>query len=99
MRSSSPMFSDILSLIALEYDDLIFASCSENLLNYKGSITEFEDGACCMVGGRPFNEELLEAAEGTKAIIAWGFMCIFWLCTSGLSKSYKIIFCRYHHQK
>ncbi|MFP3206303.1 MAG: hypothetical protein RXQ72_02070 [Hydrogenobaculum sp.] len=33
MRSSSPVFSDILSLIALEYDDLISASCGENLLN------------------------------------------------------------------
>ena len=93
MRSSSPVFSDIVSLIALEYDDLISASCGENLLNYKkkiieqykgnyilaieGSITEFENGACCMVGGRPFNEELLEAAEGAKAIIAWGSCASF----------------------
>ncbi|GAB6078440.1 hydrogenase small subunit [Hydrogenobaculum acidophilum] len=93
MRSSSPVFSDIASLISLEYDDLISASCGENLLNYKnkiikehkdnyilaveGSITEFEEGACCMVGGKTFNEELLEAAEYAKFIVAWGSCASF----------------------
>ncbi len=93
MRSSSPLFSDIASLISLEYDDLISASWGENLLNHKnkiikehkdnyilaveGSITEFEEGACCMVGGRPFNEELLEAAKHAKFIVAWGSCASF----------------------
>ncbi|PMP91981.1 MAG: uptake hydrogenase small subunit [Hydrogenobaculum sp.] len=109
MRSSSPVFGDIISLISLEYDDLISSSCGEDLLNYKskiiekykgnyilaveGSITEFEDGACCMVGGRPFNEELLEAARYAKVVIAWG-SCASFGCVQAANpnptKSYSI---------
>lgn len=95
LRSSTPLFSDIVSLMSLEYDDIISASCGTELLNHKndimreykdnyilaveGSITKYEDGVCCMVGGRPFNDELLEASKHAKAIIAWG-SCASWGC-------------------
>ncbi len=95
MRSSTPLFSDIISILSLEYDDLISTSCGENLLKHKkkimdeyknnyilaveGSATYFEDGVCCMVGGKPFNEELKEAAKYAKVIIAWG-SCASWGC-------------------
>ncbi len=93
MRSSTPLFSDILSIISLEYDDLISAGYGEKLLEHKkeimykykdnyilaieGSITSFEEGICCMIGGRPFNEELLEAAQHAKIVIAWGSCASF----------------------
>ena len=44
----------------------------EYILCVEGSIPMGDDGNYCCIGGRTAKDILLEAAEGAKAIIAWG---------------------------
>lgn len=83
----------ILNMIALEYDDTLGAASGEPFENhlqeimkiYKGQYILAVEGAAppdpkggfCMVGGRPFVEEVKEAAAGAAAIIAYG-TCATW---------------------
>lgn len=96
IRSAHPLVSDVvLSMISLDYDDLIMASAghqAEAILeeithNYKGNyILAVEgnpplnqEGMSCIIGGRPFLEQLQEVAKDCKAIISWG-SCASWGC-------------------
>lgn len=96
IRSAHPLAKDIvLSLISLDYDDLLMAAggkqAEENLAktiethkgNYllavEGNAPLNEDGMYCFVGGKPFVEQLKHAAAGAKAVIAWG-SCASWGC-------------------
>jgi len=89
IRSAHPLMSDVvLSMISLEYDDLLMAAAghqaeaaaAEAMEKYKGEYVLAvegdaplnEDGMYCFVGGKPFVENLRKAAEGAKFIIAWG---------------------------
>lgn len=44
----------------------------EYILCVEGSVPMGEDGNYCCIGGRSAKDILIEAAEGAKAIIAWG---------------------------
>ena len=52
-----------------------------------------EDGVYCTVGGRTFEESLLEAAKGAAAIIEYGSYCFLGRYTGGKTKSNKYSFC------
>lgn len=83
----------ILNMIALEYDDTLSAASGEALeehlqallagkkgqyiLAVEGGVPLDEDGVYCMVGGKPFTQQLKEVAEGAAAIIAYG-SCSSW---------------------
>lgn len=83
----------VLNMIALEYDDTISAAAGEPfeahlqeiMKTYKGKYILAVEGASpssptggyCMVGGRPFIEQLKQAAEGAAAVIAYG-TCAAW---------------------
>ena len=85
----------ILSMLSLDYDDTIMASAGhqaeaiveEIVTKYKGEYVLAvegnpplnEDGMYCIIGGKPFVEQLKYAASGAKAIIAWG-SCASWGC-------------------
>ena len=85
----------VLSMISLDYDDTIMASAghqAEEILEqtrkeYKGKYVVAvegnaplaEDGVHCLVGGRPFVEQLREVASDAMAVIAWG-SCASWGC-------------------
>lgn len=85
----------LLSVISLEYDDTLSAAAGEAVENHKKEIIKKywgnyilavegnpplgEDGMYCAVAGEPFLKHLQEAAEGAKAIIAWG-SCASWGC-------------------
>ena len=78
----------VLSMISLDYDDTLMAAAGkaaedamrDTIEKYKGNYILAvegnpplnEDGMYCIVGGRPFVEQLKEAAEHAKAIISWG---------------------------
>ena len=85
----------VLSMISLDYDDTIMAAAGDQaeqcladikkeyagryLLCVEGNPPLNEDGAYCIVGGRPFVEQLREMAADAWAIIAWG-SCASWGC-------------------
>jgi len=85
----------VLSMISLDYDDTIMAASghqAESIIHeirekYKGNyILAVEgnpplnqDGMSCIIAGRPFLEQLKEAASDCKAIISWG-SCASWGC-------------------
>jgi NiFe hydrogenase small subunit HydA len=85
----------ILSMLSLDYDDTIMAAAgheaeaivSEIVEKYKGNYILAvegnaplgEDGMYCIIGGKPFVEQLRYAAENCKAIISWG-SCASWGC-------------------
>ncbi len=85
----------VLSLISLDYDDTLMASAghqAEAILEeirheYKGNYLVAvegnpplnEDGMYCIVGGRPFVDQLKEVASDAKAVISWG-SCASWGC-------------------
>ncbi len=85
----------ILSMISLDYDDTIMAAAGEQaeaiieetikkydgnfILAVEGNPPLNEDGMFCIIGGKPFTEQLLHAAEHAKAIISWG-SCASWGC-------------------
>lgn len=96
IRSAHPLAKDVvLSLISLDYDDLLMAAAGhqaeanlektieENKGNYilavEGNPPLNEDGMYCFIGGKPFVDQLRHTAEHAKAVIAWG-SCAAWGC-------------------
>jgi hydrogenase small subunit len=85
----------ILSMLSLDYDDTIMAAAGHNaeaivdeivekykgnyILAVEGNAPLAEDGMYCIIGGKPFVEQLKYAAESCKAIISWG-SCASWGC-------------------
>ncbi|MBZ0228708.1 MAG: hydrogenase small subunit [Bauldia sp.] len=85
----------VLSMLSLDYDDTIMASAgrqaeaivTEIVENHKGNYILAvegnpplnEDGMFCIIGGKPFVEQLRYAATNAKAIISWG-SCASWGC-------------------
>ncbi|BBO27180.1 MAG: hydrogenase small subunit [Pseudomonadota bacterium] len=85
----------VLSMISLDYDDTLMASAGhqaeaileETMQKYKGKYILAvegnpplnEDGMFCIVGGKPFLDQLKHAAKDAAAIIAWG-SCASWGC-------------------
>ncbi|MBB3954603.1 hydrogenase small subunit [Novosphingobium sediminicola] len=85
----------ILSMISLDYDDTIMAAAGhqaeaiiqETIKKYDGNFILAvegnpplnQEGMSCIIGGRPFLEQLKEAADHCKAIISWG-SCASWGC-------------------
>ncbi len=85
----------VLSMISLDYDDTLMASAGhqaeaileETIQKYKGEYILAvegnpplnEDGMFCIIGGKPFLDQLKHAAKDAKAIIAWG-SCASWGC-------------------
>lgn len=85
----------VLSMISLDYDDTIMAAagdqaeqCLEDvrkeykgkyLLCVEGNPPLGENGQYCMVGGRPFVDQLKEMASDAMAVISWG-SCASWGC-------------------
>jgi len=85
----------ILSMISLDYDDTIMAASGHQaeaivaeirekykgnyILAVEGNPPLNQDGMSCIIAGRPFLEQLKEAAADCKAIISWG-SCASWGC-------------------
>jgi hydrogenase small subunit len=85
----------VLSMISLDYDDTLMAAAghqAEAILeevrreyagNYivavEGNPPLNEDGMYCIVGGRPFVEQLREVCSDARAVISWG-SCASWGC-------------------
>ncbi len=85
----------VLSMISLDYDDTLMAAAGDQaeqcladikkeyagqyLLCVEGNPPLNEDGDYCIVGGRPFVEQLKEMAADAKAVVAWG-SCASWGC-------------------
>jgi len=85
----------ILSMISLDYDDTIMAAAGDQaeaiieetiqkydgnfILAVEGNAPLDEDGMYCIIGGKPFVEQLRHVAEHAKAIISWG-SCASWGC-------------------
>lgn len=85
----------VLSMISLDYDDTLMAAAGhqaeaileEVMTKYKGNyILAVEgnpplnqDGMSCIIGGRPFIDQLRHVAKDAKAIISWG-SCASWGC-------------------
>jgi hydrogenase small subunit len=83
----------VLNLISLEYMDVLSAAAGEPLekhlsetmkkysgqylLAVEGAVPLADDGTYCMVGGKPFVENLKEVAKGAAAIIEVG-SCASW---------------------
>lgn len=83
----------ILNLIDLEYDDTLSAAAGEALehhladvikkyhgkyvLAVEGGDAIGNDGTYCMVGGRPFDQQVKEAAAGAAFVIEYG-SCASW---------------------
>ncbi len=96
IRSAHPLASDvILSMISLDYDDLIMTAAGHQaeaiieeiktkhkgnyILAVEGNPPTEQNGMSCIIGGRPFMEQLTETAADAKAVIAWG-SCASWGC-------------------
>ncbi|MEY6433775.1 hydrogenase small subunit [Thioalkalicoccus limnaeus] len=96
IRSAHPLASDIiLSMISLDYQDLIMAAAGHQaeaileetrekykgryLLAVEGNAPLEQDGMSCIVAGRPFVEQLHEMAADAQAVVAWG-TCASWGC-------------------
>lgn len=96
IRSAHPLVSDVvLSMISLDYDDLIMASAGHQaeaileeithkykgnyILAVEGNPPLNQEGMSCIIGGRPFVDQLREVAKDCKAIISWG-SCASWGC-------------------
>ena len=85
----------VLSMISLDYDDTIMAAAGDQaeaileqtrkeykgryLLAVEGNPPLGEDGNYCIVGGRPFVDQLKDMASDAMAIISWG-SCASWGC-------------------
>lgn len=83
----------VLNMISLDYMDVLSAAAGEPLehhlqnimqkykgqylLAVEGAVSLLDDGTYCMVGGKPFIENLKEAAKGAAAIIEVG-SCAAW---------------------
>nr|pir hydrogenase (EC 1.18.99.1) (uptake) small chain precursor - Azotobacter chroococcum [Azotobacter chroococcum]CAA37133.1 unnamed protein product [Azotobacter chroococcum] len=93
IRSGDPLVKDVvLSMISLDYDDTLMpprhqGTVEETMRKYKGEYILAvegnpplnEDGMFCIVGGKPFLDQLKHAAKDAKAVIAWG-SCASWGC-------------------
>jgi hydrogenase small subunit len=96
IRSGHPLAADvILSMISLDYDDLLMAAAGyqaeeileQTIAKYDGNFILAcegnpplnEDGMYCIQGGKPYVEKLRRMASHCKAIIAWG-SCASWGC-------------------
>jgi hydrogenase small subunit len=94
LRSSHPQASDvILSMISLDYDDVIMAAAGDQaeeireqiirdhkgnyILAVEGNVPLANDGWNCIVGGRPFLHTFQETARHAKAVIGWGTCAAF----------------------
>ena len=78
----------LLDLVSLDYTETLMAASGHQaekslhdtmekyngqyLLTLEGSVPTKEDGVYCCIGGKTFHDIVLEAAEGAKAVIAWG---------------------------
>jgi hydrogenase small subunit len=78
----------VLSMLSLDYDDTLMAAAGHHaeavidqvmtaykgryILAVEGNPPLNEDGMYCIVGGRPFVEQLRHAAKDCAAVIAWG---------------------------
>ncbi|MEW8395556.1 MAG: hydrogenase small subunit [Candidatus Thiodiazotropha sp.] len=85
----------VLSMISLDYDDTIMAAAGHQaeaiveetiekydgnfILAVEGNPPLDEDGMYCIIGGKPFVDQLKMAAEHCMAIISWG-SCASWGC-------------------
>jgi len=85
----------VLSMISLDYTDTLMAAAGhqaeaileEIMRKYKGNyILAVEgnpplnqDGMSCIIGGKPFIDQLKHVAKDAKAIISWG-SCASWGC-------------------
>lgn len=85
----------VLSAISLDYDDTIMAAAGDQaekcltdirteykgkyLLCVEGNPPLSDDGQFCIVGGRPFVDQLKEMAADAMAVVAWG-SCASWGC-------------------
>ncbi|NJD08744.1 MAG: hydrogenase small subunit, partial [Methylococcaceae bacterium] len=85
----------VLSMLSLDYDDTIMAASGHNaeaiveeivtqhkgnyILAVEGNPPLNEDGMDCIIGGKPFVDQLRYAASNAKAIISWG-SCASWGC-------------------
>ena len=85
----------VLSMLSLDYDDTIMAAAGhqaeaiihETVEKYKGNYLLAvegnpplnEDGMFCIIGGKPFVEQLRYAASNAMGIISWG-SCASWGC-------------------
>jgi hydrogenase small subunit len=83
----------LLNMISLEYDDVLGAAAGEPLehhlatvmekysgkylLAVEGAVPLADDGISCMVGGKPFVENLKAAAKGAAAVLEIG-SCAAW---------------------
>ncbi len=88
IRTSHPTIGDVvLDRVSIDYLDTIMApsghkaekSKLDTIANYRGEYLLMVEGsiptgdpAYCTIGGRSAESILLEAAEGAKAVIAWG---------------------------
>lgn len=96
IRSAHPLAKDvILSMISLDFDNVIMAAAGEQalaiidetlekydgnfLLAVEGNAPLGEEGMYCISGGKPFKDELTRVANRAKAIISWG-SCASWGC-------------------
>ncbi|CAK0746104.1 hydrogenase 1 small subunit [uncultured Gammaproteobacteria bacterium] len=96
IRSSHPQVKDVvMSMISLDYDDLIMAAAGKQadavleeitstykgryLVAVEGNVPLAEDGMYCFIGGRPFGEILKEVCHDALAVVAWG-SCASWGC-------------------
>jgi len=85
----------ILSMLSLDYDDTIMAAAGhqaesiidEIITDYKGEYILAcegnppmnQEGMSCIIGGKPYVEQLRKASQNAKAIISWG-SCASWGC-------------------
>src|SRR5512134_1666932 len=85
----------VLSMISLDYNEVLMAAAGHDaekaieesrkkhkgnyILAVEGNPPLNEDGMYCVIGGRPFLEQLKYAAKDCKAVISWG-SCASWGC-------------------
>jgi hydrogenase small subunit len=85
----------VLSMLSLDYNEVLMAAAGHQaeaaidaartkhkgnyILAVEGNPPLNEDGMYCVIGGRPFVEQLKECAADAKAVIAWG-ACASWGC-------------------
>jgi len=85
----------VLSMLSLDYDDTIMAAAGHQaeaiveetvkkydgnyILAVEGNPPLSNDGMNCIIGGKPFLDQLTHAADHCKAVISWG-SCASWGC-------------------
>ncbi len=101
IRSAHPLAKDvILSMVSLDYDDLIMAAAGVQaeeiiaqtiekydgnfILAVEGNPPLNQDGMSCIIAGKPFLEQLKHTAKHCKAIISWG-SCASYGCVQAAS--------------